>query len=822
MKHSIFFIFLFCCISLSIYSQVPKTNIDKKVDLILSQMTLEEKIDYIGGYQTYNIQPMARFNLPLIKMFDGPVGPRNEGKTTSYPCPVLLSSSWNTDLAYTFGQSIGNDCRARGVHILLMPGVNIMRSPLCGRNFEYYSEDPYLASRIAVNTITGLQSKGVMGCVKHFALNNQEWDRCNVSSDADERTMQEIYLPAFKAAVTEAKVATIMDSYNLINGSHSTENAHLNIDILRKMWGFKGIVMSDWGATHNSVAAAKGGLDLEMGDPYYFTRNDLLVKVKEGAIPELLIDEKVRHILYSIFNFHFDDRSQQNKSIPLDDPKSCAMALKIAEQGIVLLKNDNKILPVNKSKVKSIIIVGPNADKMIWGGGSSSAIPFHFVTTYEGIKKEVGHDISIRKVDDTSTFDESLKFPSFYTSNSLNEVGLKAEYYNNQNLSGNPILTRIDRSINFDWENDSPDKSLPSDHFSVRWTGVMKVDNPGIYSFKVKGDDGFRMWIDDKLIIDEWNDQASKSCIKTINLNEKRDYNIRLEYYEDAGQASINLAYKDGRYVREAAQLASKVDMAIVCVGFDAETETEGSDRTFDLSGYQSDLIKAVASANSNTLVIVNAGGNINMQPWLHQVKGLLYAWYPGQEGGTALANIIFGRTNPSGKLPVSFEKKWEDNPAYSNYYDNTGKKAIEYREKLLLGYRYYDTKDVEPQFPFGFGLSYSTFLFEHLKVYKIGKDRIAGSIDVKNASKNDGYEVVQVYVHPINPSVSRPVHELKFFKKVFVKAGTTINVPFILKSDAFSYFNINFNKWMVDKCKYMVEIGKDSRTILEKALVSF
>ena len=210
------------------------------------------------------------------------------------------------------------------------------------------------------------------------------------------------------------------------------------------------------------------------------------------------------------------------------------------------------------------------------------------------------------------------------------------------------------------------------------------------------------------------------------------------------------------------------------------------------------------------------------MQPWLHQVKGLLYAWYPGQEGGTALANIIFGRTNPSGKLPVTIKKKWEDNPVYSNYYDNTGKKAVEYREKLLLGYRYYDTKDVEPQFPFGFGLSYSTFLFEHLKVHKTGKDRIAGSIDVKNTSKNDGYEVVQVYVHPINPSVSRPVHELKFFKKIFVKAGTIVKVPFILKSDAFSYFNVKLNKWMVDKCKYMVEIGKDSRTIVEKTLVNF
>lgn len=823
MKHFYSMLIFLFCLNLPLFSQESKDHIDKEVERILSQMTLEEKIDYIGGYNNYDIREIPRLNLPLIRMSDGPVGARNDGKSTSYPSPVLLSSTWNTALANVFGKSIGDDCRARGVHVLLMPGVNIMRSPLCGRNFEYYSEDPFLCSRLAVATIKGLQEKGVSACVKHFALNNQEWDRSNVSSNVDERTLHEIYMPAFKAAVMEAKVGTVMDSYNLVNGKHSTENSHINIDILKKMWGFDGVVMSDWGATHDAIAAAKGGLDLEMqiGEPLYFNRANLLPAIKNGLISESLINDKVSRILRMILKFGFRDRPQLNKSIPLDNKVSSETALNVAREGIVLLKNENQVLPINRDKIKTIALLGPNANRFMWGGGSSSTVPFHSVTTYDGIKKLAGKDVAINLLDDDKSIDSSVEDAVYYVSDASNRSGLSAEYFDNQNLSGSPIYKRIDSKVNFDWKNGSPvDNVIPNDHFSVRWIGEIKVENPGEYTFMVKGDDGYRLWVDGNLIINEWHNQALTQSIKSIYLGEKKNYQVKLEYFENSGEASICMGYKDGSYIRKASQLASSSDMAIVCVGFNDQTEHEGADRSFDLPGSQNALINAVTKVNPNTIIIVNAGGNVNMQQWIKNVKALLYAWYPGQEGGTALAEILFGKINPSGRLPVTFEKKWEDNPTYPNYYLNTATNAVEYKEKLLVGYRYYDTKNVEPQYPFGYGLSYSSFVYNDLKVKKCGANSVNGSVKLKNVSKVDGYEVVQIYVRPINPSIERPVHELKYFKKVFVKAGNTAIVKFSLKQDAFSYYNVHTEKWVVDKCNYMIEIGKDSRTVVAKAFI--
>ncbi len=352
-----------------------KASVEESVNEVLAKMTLEEKIDYIGGVRGFYIRSTPRLGLPEIKMTDGPVGARNDGKTTAYPASILSAATWDTVLVHRLGVALGKDARARGDHILLAPGVNIYRAPMGGRNFEYLGEDPYLAGRMAVNYINGVQSQGVVATVKHYAGNNQEWDRNNVSSDIDERTLQEIYLHAFKAAVTEAKVGAVMNSYNLVNGIHATQNNHLNNEILKGAWKFDGILMSDWVATYDGVAAAQNGLDLEMPSAAFMNRKNLLPAIKNGTLSESVIDDKVRRILRIIFRFGFYDKKQLDTSITRDNTDNAAVALDLARNGIVLLKNSNNILPLS-NKIRSIAVIGPNADQYIAGGGSSYTNPF--------------------------------------------------------------------------------------------------------------------------------------------------------------------------------------------------------------------------------------------------------------------------------------------------------------------------------------------------------------------------------------------------------------------------------------------------------------
>ncbi|MDP4268567.1 MAG: glycoside hydrolase family 3 C-terminal domain-containing protein [Bacteroidota bacterium] len=803
-----------------------KQPVEKRIKSILSQMTLEEKIDYLGGANDYYIRAIPRLGIPAIKTSDGPVGSRNDGKSTAYPATVLAASTWNVSLLKELGEALASDCHARGVHILLAPGVNICRAPMGGRNFEYMGEDPYLAGRMAVAYIKGLQGKGVAGCIKHYAGNEQEWDRNKVSSNIDERTFQEIYLPAFKAAVKEGKVATAMDSYNLLNGEHATQNSHLNNDILKKMWGFDGILMSDWGATYDGIAAAKGGLDLEMGSGDHMNRATLIPAIKNGVISESLIDEKVSRILRIIFRYGFYDRSQQDKRIPLDNPASANVALKVAREGVVLLKNEGNILPLNDTKIKKIAVVGPNANQYVFGGGSSQTMPFHCVTTYEGIKNLVGNKVSVDCVSESQNVGEMIQNAVFYADADCSAKGLKGEYFNNMTLSGDPAFKRTDEKIDFNWGTGTPNsdvKDFPSDGFSVRWTGFVRSSVSSVYTFVAKGDDGYRLWVNGKLVIDGWRDQPATQQIGAVAMEAGKTYEVKLEYYDRAGGAEIHLGWADnGKSIAKAVQTASSADVAVVCVGFNGEFEQEGQDRKFELPGGQSELINAVAKANPNTIVILNGGGNIYMQPWLANVKGLLHGWYTGQEGGTALAEILFGKVNPSGKLPDTFEKEWSDNPTHDSYYDTEKQLNVTYKEGLLVGYRYYDTKKVKPQFPFGYGLSYTTFAYANMVVSKNGSHAATGSVLVKNIGKRDGYEVVQVYVKPLAPSVTRPVHELKAFKKVFVKAGQTVKVDFTLDDSSFSYFDVQKNSWVVDHGQYEIQAGTNSRDILATAKVVY
>ncbi len=798
----------------------PKAPVEKRVDDLLSQMTLEEKIDYIGGYKGFYIRGMERFGLPEIKMTDGPVGTRNYGPTTAYPASVLTAATWDRNLGYRLGEALGNDARERGVHILLAPGVNLYRAPMNGRNFEYMGEDPYLAGEMAVGYIKGVQDKGVVATVKHYAANNQEWDRNNVSSDLDERTLQELYLPAFKAAVQKGKVAAVMNSYNLINGEHATQHHHLNNEILKGDWGFDGILMSDWVATYDGVAAAKGGLDLEMPSGAFMNRENLLPAIKNGTLSEEVINDKVRRILRIIFRFGFYDTEYGMAEKLVPNTESEKVALDLARGGMVLLKNEGGILPLSKS-VKTIAVVGPNSNGYIAGGGSSYTQPFHYTSLLEGIKK-AAPNATVNFVDNSiPEMENYIASSPFYTSKGAKTHGLKAEYFKNMKLEGKPEATFTDSSMNHNWPAAPDVLGMPDDNFSIRFTGVVRPEKTASYKFAVRGDDGYRLYVDEKLVIDMWNDHAATLKNIELPLEAGKEYNIRLEYYENSGGAVIAFAvYHEVIDFSAAEKSAAGADVVILSAGYNMSSEGEGFDRTYELPPYQEALIKAVTFANPNTVVVLYAGGNTAMQNWLPQTKGLLHAWYPGQEGGTAIAELLFGTVTPSGKLPASFEKRWEENPTFDSYYDADNNKLVSYNEGMNLGYRFYDRSRTKPLFPFGYGLSYTTFEYSGLKISGKGTN-VTVTYKIKNTGKYDGAEISQVYVRQPNSPVQRPVKELKGFDKIFLKKGETKTVTVTLDADAFSYYKTDKKAWGYDPGTYEIIVGASAEDVKLKGNVT-
>lgn len=800
-------------------------SVDSRVEDLLGRMTLEEKIDYIGGYRGFYIRGIERLGVPEIKLTDGPVGTHKDGRSTAYPAGVLSASTWNRSLVYELGKQLGRDSRARAVHVLLGPGVNILRAPMCGRNFEYFTEDPYLNAETACAYVSGLQEQGVVATLKHYAANNQEWDRNNVSSDIDERTLHEIYLPVFKATIQKAKAGSVMDSYNPVNGVHATQNGYLNNTVLRDMWGFDGVVMSDWSATYDGVEAANGGLDLEMPRAKCMNRDVLIPAIKDGRVSESTINDKVRRILRMIFANGFFENEQHDPSVPMDNPDGAAAALELAREGIVLLKNEGELLPV-KSGVKRIAVIGPNANSYISGGGSSYTFPFHSVSLLDGIREQAGDNIEILYSPGLPTLPETVQQSVFYTAPGSDVRGLKAEFYNNPRLRGEPVDTHIDSIVNIanGYHIATENHGLPYDHCSMRWSGVVRPEKTADYRFVVRGFDGFRLKVDDKQVINEWRDQGITLREVVLPLEAGKEYPVELEYFANVHPVDVSFGWREDRQLfDEAAALAAKADIAIVSIGFNESLERESNDRPFELPEYQDSLVNRVIDANPNTAVLVNAGSNADLSKWQHRAPALVYLWYPGQEGGTAAAEILFGKVNPSGKLPVTFEKRREDNPAYPYYYDEDGDKRVSYGEGLLVGYRHYDTKGVQPNFAFGFGKSYTTFRFSDLKVKNEsakGKPLYNVSFNVTNTGTRDGKEVAQVYIRPIGAKVFRPYKELKGYDKKMIKAGETVRFDIRLDAEAFAYYKTEIHDFGYDPGEYEILVGNSSDNILLRKTV--
>lgn len=669
---------------------------------LVGKLTLEEKVALCRGDGTMFINAQPKVGLvDAFWMDDGPNNVRRDVKaddfaaarpdndpsdvSTSLPRLSELAATWNRDLALKYGQVIGEEARARGKDMMLGPGVNIVRTPVCGRDFEYMGEDPYLTSQMAVQDILGIQSRDVAASVKHFALNNQEWNRGSVDVEVDDRTLHEIYLPAFEAAVKDGHVLTVMAAYNRFRGDYCAQNDLLLNQILKKSWDFQGLVVSDWGATHDTVAAALGGLDVEMdaGKKIRYFKDPLVQAVKDGTVPMAVLDDKVRRILYVMEKIHKID-GQARFAGSINTPEHQAVAREVAEEGIVLLKNDKNLLPLDPHKIKSLLIVGSNGVKgNTRGGGSSAGEPPYEITAIDGIQKLLGDGVKVESV---------------------------------------PL---VDAKA-------SPDKTSAA----------------AALAEKAKGFDAVLVFTGDRM-------------------------------------------------------------------GRGAAAEGEGGDRpNLDLPPGTTETVTALLAANPNTVVINQSGAPVEM-PWADQAPTLIQYWFSGMEGGTALARVVFGEVNPSGKLPVTFPKELKDSPAHAlGNYNGT---KVNYAEGVLVGYRWYDAKEIQPLFPFGFGLSYTTFSLANLKLsapaIKVG-DTFTASADVTNTGKRAGAEVVQLYVGDASASVPRPPHELKGFEKVLLQPGETKTVSFTLHPRDLSYWDVKTNGWKIDPGTFSILVGTGSREL--------
>jgi beta-glucosidase len=699
-----------------------KKPMDARIADLLGRLTLEEKDALVHAQANFCVAGVPRLGISELWMDDGPLGVRaeagegfrNAGRTndfaTAMPAALGLAATFDTNLARAYGAVIGQEAKQRGKNIMLGPSLNIQRTPLGGRSFEYMGEDPFLTSRMAVGYILGEQAQGVGSCAKHFAMNNQEYQRNSINVEADERAVREIYLPAFRAAVQEAGVLSVMGAYNKFRGTYCCENDYLLNQVLKGDWGFPGLVMSDWGGVHTTDGAAKGGMDMEMGSGAPYNRNRLgdafVAAIQTNRLPMSLLDDKVRRHLYVMFklNLVHDPAIPVSTNVPATSPTTKAhqeTARQIAEQAIVLLKNDHDFLPLDAHRLKTIAVVGANANaQFALGGGSAEIKAPYEITALAGISNRAG-------------------------------AGVKIIF--------------------------APGYALPAGRggFGRRGGAAAPAPAPA-------------------------NEELSSNAVEA----------------------------------------AKSADIVIYVGGLNHNTgDAEGGDRRdLKLPGGQDDLLQKIVAANPKTVVVFNGGGAVEMGAWLAQAPALLYAWYGGLENGNALARVLFGDVNPSAKLPCTFPKQLADSPAHAlNAYPQTTNGTVEYKEGLFVGYRWFDSKNIEPLFPFGYGLSYTRFKYSNLKVARnrdANNPVVTVTFTVENTGPREGAEVAEVYVHEAVPTVERPVKELKGFAKVALKPGQKKTVTVTLTQSAFAYYSPEKKAWVANRGDFDIEVGGSSRDL--------
>nr|MBA2677794.1 glycoside hydrolase family 3 C-terminal domain-containing protein [Ktedonobacteraceae bacterium] len=721
--------------------------------------------------------------------------------------------------------------------VLLGPTVNIQRSPLGGRNFECFSEDPYLSARLAVAYINGLQREGVGASIKHYVCNDEEFERYSISSEVRERVMREVYLLPFQIAVHESHPWTIMAAYNLVNGVAASESQYLLTKILREEWGFDGVVVSDWYESVKSTAASiNAGLDLEMPIPR-FRGEKLLEAVERGEVAQATIDTSVRRVLLlldkgGVFTHPQLSQEQEQSS---DLPSQRVLVREAAAEGIVLLKNEGQVLPLAREQLTSIAVVGPNAQvARIMGGGSAQVNVHYAITPFEGIRAKVDDQVHVSYEQGCTNHRllPILDVRQLLAGSQGSEHGLTVEYFNNAGLSGVPIQEETQLTAEIMWLG-KPPEGVDFQQFSARIRGRFIPAETGLYTFSLVSAGLSRLLIDGREVIDNWTEQTpgeeyfgygSTEVQKVVSLEERHEYLLTVEFAksEPGSLAAVRLGVlppAPADAIERAVQLAATSDIAIVCVGFGGDWQSEGFDRKdMELPGQQHALVEQVAAANPRTVVVLNTGSPITM-PWLGQVAAVIQAWYPGQECGNAIADVLFGDVVPSGKLPQTFPVRLEDTPAYLNFPGENGK--IFYGEGLFVGYRYYDKKDIAPLFPFGFGLSYTTFNYGPLQLSAQeinADDTLHLSVDITNTGAYAGKEVVQVYVRDKQSRLQRPEKELKTFAKVYLEPGENQTVNFSIERSALAYYDDLSHKWIAEAGEFEVLVGASSQDIRARA----
>ena len=842
--------------TLAAHAQAPHTLTDAAkahISELVGKMTLAEKLDYIGG-TGFAIRAVPSLQLPALEMSDGPFGTRSNAgfPSTTYAAGVGLAASWDPTLAARVGEGIGRDARARGVHFMLGPGVNIYRSPRNGRNFEYFGEDPFLTSQMALGYITGMQKTGVSATIKHYVANNSEYLRHDSDSIVDQRALHEIYLPSFETAVKQANVGAIMDSYNLINGEHATQNGYLNIDVLRKQFGFTGTLMSDWDATYDAVGAANGGLDLEMPTGKFMNRKNLEPAIKAGTVTEATINEKILHILTTATEFGWLSEPEaapgarntfQDASIATFDAANNQAALDSARESPVLLKNANHLLPLDKAQIKTILVVGPDAYPGVpVGGGSAGVVPFHLVSPLEGLVTYAGNSgMKVLYDRGLPTMADLARNTTYTTADG--KPGLTFEEFTDDSLSGTPKLTStvqhvISNGITIESLIDDPeimatllaggDLMGSAKKSSRRWSGTWTAPADGDYILAIEGSgegSGNRVSLDGKQIFDDWDLVRAFQPSTTLHLS-AGPHKLLVEDKQGgifSGHIRFGIAAANDIVTAHAKQLAKQADIIVVEAGFDHASESEGGDRTFGLPFGQDQLINTMAAANPKTIVTVTSGGNVDSTAWLDKIPAYLETWYAGQAGGTALAEILFGDVNPSGHLPFTMEREAKDNPTFNNYYPEPGTKKVLYKEGIFVGYRGYEHDHTTPLFPFGYGLSYTTFKFAGLKVAPATSGTspelaamginppaalYTASFDVTNTGSRKGATVTQLYISDDHLKAPHAERQLKAFERVELAPGETRHVTLTLNARAFAFYDTSAKKWTIDPGKFTLHVG--------------
>ncbi|MDH6265435.1 beta-glucosidase [Rhizobium sp. SG_E_25_P2] len=799
------------------------------IEALVDAMTLEEQVSLLSGADFWTTVPVERLGIPKIKVSDGPNGARGAGslvggvKAACFPAAISLGATWNVALAQRMGAALAGQTKSKGASVLLAPTVNIHRSGLNGRNFECYSEDPALTSALAVAYINGLQNNGVAATIKHFAANESEIERQTMSSDVDERTLREIYLPPFEAAVKQAGVKAVMSSYNRLNGTYTSEHGWLLTQVLRQEWGFDGIVMSDWFGSHSTAETVNAGLDLEMPGPTRDRGDKLIQAVRDSAVkPETVRQSALRMLRLMQWVGALDAAPDLSES-ELDLPEDRALIREIGAEGAVLLKNDG-VLPLAKSSVDRIALIGPNAgEARVMGGGSAQINALHKVSPAEGIRAALANANSI---EEEKGADNNRLVRLF-------DEDVAVDYFHGADCDGPVVAHETAAKSEFFWF-ELPSADLDPRDFSVRMALSFTAQEDGEHLFGMTNAGLARLYVDDALVVDGWSDwrrgenyfgTANDEVRRPLTLEAGKTYRIRVDYSSrqpDVEGITIQ-ALRFGvqkplgaEAIERAVAKAKDVDVAVLFVGREAQWDTEGQDLPdMRLPGRQDELIAAVAAVNPNTVVVLQTGGPVEM-PWLNDVRAVLQMWYPGQELGHALADVLFGDEEPSGRLPQTFPKALEDMPVFTG--DPTTYPGVDghvrYDEGIFVGYRHFDTRGVEPLFPFGFGLGYTTFAWADAKVSSdvICAEGVAVTVRVENTGARQGSDVVQLYVRPRAAKVERPDKELRAFAKVKLAAGESDEVTLTIGLRDLAYWDVEAKAFRADAGEYELVVAANAR----------